>query len=93
MSDFQDPCGMTPDEIWDALQAMVTDDAMVHAVMVARFRLGLDREHTALALAYALIQQLRATRAEFDEWVKHTPRPFTINPGPEFLRSLMAQKG
>lgn len=93
MSDPKPPFSMSPDEIWDELSQHQLTDPLIRAVWIARLQLGLDREHTALALALALLQQLHATRAEFEEWIKATPRPITVNPGPEFLRSLMARKG
>ena len=93
MSEFKDPCGMTKEEIWDGIASRNRTDTIVHAVTRAGHHLDLDREHVALALAFALLQQLEATREEFDAWIKATPRPVTVNPGPEFLRCLMARKG
>lgn len=93
MSEFKDPCGMTKEEIWEGIAARNLTDPLVHAITRAGNHMNLDREHVALALAFSLLQQLEATRQEFEEWIKATPRPISITPGPEFLRFLMARKG
>jgi len=85
---FKNPCGMTPDEIWDDIQAVRLTDPMVHRVMDVQRYMGLDREHTALILAHALLQALHETQQSFSDWIKATPRPVTVPLDP-IARDLM----
>ena len=90
--EFKDPCAMTKAEIWEALSTQARDEPVVHAAMRATHRLDFDPEHAALVLAFALLQTLQGCREEFEAWVKFNPRPVNVNPGPEFMRCLMAAR-
>lgn len=55
--EFQDPFARIPDELWEVLRVVSRDDPLVHRVMEFHEYRGIPREHAAIALAFALLNE------------------------------------
>ena len=69
---------MPSGDLWFALLELSHVDPMIHRVLALQDRHGWCREHTAMVLAYALLQSLTETRQSFSDWISAHPRPVTV---------------